>query len=99
MDNLIFLNILKYNSKIMQKIKSFKEILDDGIIMLAIKLCWEDCENKDSYISIAKKIRDKELAALALKCTKEAEKAMSKKDYISHLDYYPGESTPAFRRE
>lgn len=68
--------------------KTLKQALKDGVKSLAKDLAWQDLskEERKLYLQQAKEKQKKKLTALAIKCVKEADEAMSKPGYVSRAD-------------
>jgi len=72
----------------MSNSKSWNKALKDIVDRLAQQLAWNDLSEKDKekYLKKAQKQEDKRLKELALKCVREANKAMSEPGYVSRAD-------------
>jgi hypothetical protein len=72
----------------MQEFKSIKQVLKEEIKSSAKDLAWKSLskEERKEFTTQAKAKQTKRWKSLAIKCVKEADEAMSKPDYVSHLD-------------
>jgi hypothetical protein len=72
----------------MYEFKSIKQVLKEEVKSLAKDLAWKSLskEERKEFTAQAKVKQTKRWKALAFKCVKDTDEAMSKPDYVSHLD-------------
>ena len=68
--------------------KPIKQVIKERIKSLAKDLAWKSLskEQRKYFMTQAKEKQNKKMRALAVKCVKEADEAMSKPGYISRAD-------------